>query len=421
MKNSLTSNMFFACLIACYCSTATAQYTTKSNTVADHQVERKMEHYRILKEQGFKDQEIFEDLGNANFLNENYAAASFWYQKLKESKKGAPMSKSYQKRYHYALKMSGATADAGTTEQNDWLAEVASDYQIKKNSVASFLDRPVTEKYRELDFQSSNGSFVVSDQDEAERGLKPIIGDDFDKEHPYKLPVAVTPDGNAAYFSMTVKQKPGTGIFSKKEQVHKIYRAEKVNGKWTNVQEIAAAPKHASAKHPAISADGKRLFFASNMPGSFGAYDIYVSDINGDGSLGTAKNLGRKVNTKENDVYPKVVGNRTLFFASAGRRGYGGLDVYMTQVGKQQVDLAVNLGSDINSMDDDFALAFTSQNGKAYVMSNRGKGKNNVERIAFTYADETQDLTDEKYGDNLMEALNSESQIRYTSSLFEDE
>ena len=89
MKNSLTSNMFFACLITCYCSTATAQYSTKSNTVADHQVERKMEHYRILKEQGYKDQEIFEDLGNANFLNENYAAASFWYEKLKESKKGA--------------------------------------------------------------------------------------------------------------------------------------------------------------------------------------------------------------------------------------------------------------------------------------------------------------------------------------------
>lgn len=212
------------------------------------------------------------------------------------------------------------------------------------------------------------------------------------------------------------------GIFSKKEQLHKIYRADKVNGEWTNIKEVAAAPpEHSSAKHPAISSDGKRLFFASNMPGSYGDFDIYVSEINGDGTLGTAKNLGPKVNTKKNDLYPKVVGNKTLFFASEGRRGgYGGLDVYMTQVSKKKVDLAVNLGSDINSEDDDFAIAFTSENGKAYVMSNRGSGKNAVERIAFTYAEET-DLSEDKNEYNLMEALNSESQIRYTSSIFEDE
>ncbi|MBG48422.1 MAG: cell envelope biogenesis protein OmpA [Pseudozobellia sp.] len=421
MKNSLTSNMFFACLITCYCSTATAQYSTKSNTVADHQVERKMEHYRILKEQGYKDQEIFEDLGNANFLNENYAAASFWYEKLKESKKGAPLSKSYQKRYHYAMKMSGATADALKDETTDWVAEVRSDYQIDNNTVASFLERPVTERYRELDFESTNGSFVVDDQSVAEEGLRAHIGEDVDKEHAYKMPVAVTPNGNVAYFSKTVKEKPMTGIFSKKEQVHKIYRAERVNGDWTNIKEVAVAPNHSSAKHPAISADGRRLFFASNMPGSYGDFDIYVSDINPDGSLGVAKNLGPKVNSKKNDLYPKVVGNQTLFFASEGRRGYGGLDVYMTQVSKKKVDLAVNLGSEINSDHDDFAIAFTSENGKAYVMSNRGKGKNSVERIAFTYAEETQNLSEDKNEYNLMEALNSESQIRYTTSVFEDE
>ncbi|PKB00415.1 WD40 repeat protein [Flavobacteriaceae bacterium MAR_2009_75] len=420
MKNSLTYNVFFALAITCCFSTATAQYSTKSNTVADRQIERKMEHYRILKDQGYTDQEIFEDLGNANFLNENYTAASFWYGQLKESKKGEPLSKSYQKRYDFALKKSNQTADTASLESNDWLAEVKSDYQIKKATVETFLDRPISERYRELDFQSSNGSFVVDDQKVAEQGLKSIIGDDIDKNHPYKMPVAVTPDGNTAFFSKTVSEKPLYGIFSKKEQVHKIFRAERVNGKWANIEEVAAAPSHSSAKHPAISADGRRLFFASNMPGSFGEFDIYVSEILSDGSLGVAKNLGKKVNTEKNDLYPNVVGNKTLFFASEGRRGYGGLDVYMTQVDNRKVDLAMNLGSEINSDDDDFAIAFTSQSGKAYVMSNRGKNKGGVERIAFTYADQEEPSYD-KNEYKLMEALNSESQIRYTSSMFEDE
>lgn len=420
MKNSLTYNVFFALAISCYCSTVTAQYSTNSNTVADRQIERKMEHYRILKDQGYTDQEIFEDLGNANFLSENYAAASFWYGQLKESKKGEPLSKSYQKRYLFALKKSGQVADTASLENTDWLAEVKSDYQIKPNTVESFLDRPISERYRELDFNSSNGSFVVDDQKVAEQGLRAVIGDQEDKEHPYKTPVAVSPDGNTAYFSKIVEEKPLYGLFSKKEQVHRIYRAERIKGKWTNIEEVAAVPKHASAKHPAISADGKRLFFASNMPGSFGDFDIYVSEILSDGSLGVAKNLGRKVNTEKNELYPKVVGNKTLFFASEGRRGYGGLDVYMTQVDKKRVDLAMNLGSDINSDDDDFAIAFTSETGKAYVLSNRGNNRNDVERIAFTYA-EQEDVADDKNEYKLMEALNSESQIRYTTSIFEDE
>ncbi len=419
MKKSLTYNLLFACVITCCCNSITAQYSTNSNSPNIHQVNKKMDNYRFLKRQGYKDKEIFQDLGNANFLKENYVAALFWYEKLKETNKGASLGTSYQKRYDYALEKSVKSTSSKGSNEKDWLAQIESDYKVKKEPLQNLLDRPLAERYRELDFQRKDGKFIVDDQSMAENSLKALIGETNDQNE-YSSPAAVTPDGSTAYFSKTVYEKPLYGLFSKKELAHKIYRADKVEGEWKNVKEVAVSPKHSSSKHPAISADGKRLFFASNMPGTFGEYDIYVSNIQKDGTLGIAKNLGRKVNTKKNDLYPNVVGTNTLFFASEGRDGHGGLDVYMTQVGQRKVDLAVNLGNPINSGEDDFAISFTTENGKGYVMSNRGNNKNSVQRVAFSYT-EKKNISEEKSEYNLLEAFNPDSKIRYTTSIFEDE
>ncbi len=176
-------------------------------------------------------------------------------------------------------------------------------------------------------------------------------------------------------------------MFSKKQPLTKIFKAQRVGDQWTNVEEVGVCPKYASALHPAISQDGKRLFFASDMPGTYGKYDIYVSDINRDGSLGMAKNLGAKVNTKKNDLYPSVVGDNILFFASDGRDGYGGLDLYAVQVASNQVGLAMNIGAPFNSRDDDFALMVEADQGLAYVVSNRGKQTADVKELVFSYGD----------------------------------
>lgn len=119
--------------------------------------------------------------------------------------------------------MSGLLSETAQVEEADWMSEVKKDYQIDNNSVASFLDRPVSERYRELDFQSTNGSFVVDDQKVAEEGLRHVLEEDSDKAHPYKLPVAVTPpDGNTAYFSKTVSEKPCTVFFLKRNSCTKF-------------------------------------------------------------------------------------------------------------------------------------------------------------------------------------------------------
>ncbi|SIS67942.1 WD40-like Beta Propeller Repeat [Zobellia uliginosa] len=420
MKNALFYNVLFAGFFSCCCSSVTAQYSTRDNAAETLQATNKrMENYQYLRSQGYQDKEIFEDLGNANFLNKNYDTALFWYDKLKEVSKSGSLSKNYQKRYDYALAKYHNIGSATSSDNNDWVAQIASDYKVKSKTSKNILDQPLTERYRELDFQRKDGKFIVDDQTIVENELRAFLGDGNVDHNGYKMPVAVSPDGKTAYFSKKVMVKPLYGLFSKEEEVHKIFKAEKVRGKWKNIQEVAVAPKHASAMHPSISSDGKRLFFASNMPGTFGEYDIYVSAIRKDGSMGVAKNLGQKVNTKKDDLYPNVVGTNTLFFASEGRKGQGGLDVYMTQVGQKHVGLAVNLGSPINSSEDDFAISFTSENGKGYVMSNRGNRNAEVQKVAFTYANKrpTEDNSDYR----TLEAFNTDSELRFTSNLFEED
>jgi len=161
--------------------------------------------------------------------------------------------------------------------------------------------------------------------------------------------------------------------------------------------------------------------FASNMPGTLGDYDIYVAKVSSDGHLGIAKNLGKKVNTEKNDLYPNLVDNNTLVFASEGRQGQGGLDVFMVQVEKNDVGLAVNLGSRINSKEDDFSIGFKSNDGMGYVMSNRGKTKESVHQVAFSFGNEKNtDYLDKREFD-LAKVLNSDLEIDYTTSVYEDD
>lgn len=215
-------------------------------------------------------------------------------------------------------------------------------------------------------------------------------------------------------------EKPLYGLFSKKEVMHKLFRADYIDGDWKNIQEVPVAPKYASAMHPAISKDGKRLFFASDMPGSYGQYDIYVADIRRDGSLGVAKNLGEKVNTRENDLYPRLLDDQLLFFASEGHGGFGGLDLYAVQVASRRVGLAVNVGSPFNSGKDDFALSLSQEKGRAYVMSNRATSQHVVQELVFAYEAQDNSRLAENGRYRFLEMRPLQTTAQYTSTMFED-
>jgi hypothetical protein len=395
----------------------------RTNNVKDsdvYEAQKRVDHYHHLRNMGYQDKEIFEDLGNANFLAENYGSALFWYEKLIELSEDGIIGPTYYERYQYAQGRTGRPSFTNVKEDKDWYAAIKADYEINKNSVAYTSATPATDKYRELDFlQQRDASF--DDKVTSMGQLESLIGDSLEDQNGYNAPITMTADGKTAYFSKATYEKPMYGIFSKKEVVHKIYRAEKQDGQWRNVQEVALAPKHYSTIHPTVSADGKRLFFASDMPGTFGKYDIYVAAVQSNGAVGVAKNLGEKVNTDKNELYPNLAGGTTLFFASEGREGYGGLDVFMVQVGHKKVSWAVNLGNPINSKEDDFSIFLMADKGEGYVMSNRGTDRNAINKVAFSYTKDQNTKATEKREYNLLEALNNDLRMDYSSSVFDND
>lgn len=416
MRNTLAYKMVIGCslLIGCYTLNAQNGMAVSNESARMSELEKRQQNYEDLKSLGYTEKEIYQDLGNAHFLSHNYETALFWYEKLMEISPDGQLDSSYQKRYDHALSKLGQEAKKADADEN-WTELVKQDYHMTDASLKS-NKRQLRRNYFKplyIDSDYSTASigndrpYVVKEQE-----VKP------ERELNYESPVVLTRDGNTAYFSKEVLVKPTTGLFSKKQKVHRIFRADKVNGEWKSIKELALCPKDYSALHPAISKDGTRLFFASNMPGTFGEYDIYVSTIKINGVVGVAKNLGTKVNTPKNEMYPKVMEGNTLVFASEGHQGYGGLDVYMVEVEKRNVGLAMNMGSSINSPSDDFSIQFTSGQ-MGYVMSNRGGDGRKTELVAFSFPQEgkTQHARDFQ----LMEALNTEERTQYSTSVFEDD
>lgn len=398
-------------------SSIEAQDAQKSNTELANETQQRIEHYDELAKLGYTDNEIFEDLGNANFLMEKYETAVFWYQKLIDlsQKKGIKVGESYLDRYQYAMGRTGATKSLDIAEEKDWLADIQDDYKVKKEIIIP--EPSLTEKLAQgYQYAGNNSTKALEELVRKENG--------HDTSSPENIaamaPIAIAPDGMTAYFSKATLVKPMYGVFSKKELVHKIFKVEKIDGEWENVQEVAVAPKNSNSMHPAISKDGKRLFFASDMPGTYGEFDIYVAEIHKDGTYGISKNLGEKVNTDKNDLFPNITEDNTLYYASNGRDGFGGLDVYMAQIDNKKVSKSVHLGSPINSSEDDYAIFLMADQGMGYVMSNRGNNQEVGKPIAFAYTSpKTERLREEKEYIAL-EALNVASEAKYTSTIFED-
>ena len=176
-------------------------------------------------------------------------------------------------------------------------------------------------------------------------------------------------DGNTMYFNRTNTSKNNTD--GERIAHVKIYKAEWVDGNWTNVTALPFTSNDYSTEHPTLSKDEKTLYFSSDMPGTIGGFDIYKVAINEDGTYGKPENLGNKVNTKHREQFPYISDYNVLYFASDGHLGFGGLDVFRSNSVNESFDTPVNLGSSINSNLDDFAYVIREKNNKGYVSSNR--------------------------------------------------
>ncbi|NND50967.1 MAG: OmpA family protein [Flavobacteriaceae bacterium] len=178
-----------------------------------------------------------------------------------------------------------------------------------------------------------------------------------------------TKDGKTMYFNRTNKSRSKT---DEDRIAHiKIYKAELVDGQWTKIKALPFNSNKFSTQHPSLSKDEKTLYFSSDMPDGYGGFDIYKIDINDDGSFGEPVNLGPTINTKHREQFPFISDIDVLYFASNGFLGYGGLDVFRSNLVNGEFDNAVNLGDNINSHMDDFAFVVNEKDNQGYVSSNR--------------------------------------------------
>ncbi len=189
----------------------------------------------------------------------------------------------------------------------------------------------------------------------------------------------LTGDGQTMIYSANYTQPGSNGKFNLR-----LIQASYQNGKWQDIGTLPFCSPDYSTTHPFITPDGSMLFFASDRPGGYGGMDIYVAFRQADGSWSAPQNLGNNVNTEGNEVYPYFDG-KYLFFASDGRPGLGGLDIFISKIIDNSPIYTLNLGEPINSPDDDFAIFFGQNSSWALFSSNRsgGKGSDDIYKATF--------------------------------------
>ncbi len=154
----------------------------------------------------------------------------------------------------------------------------------------------------------------------------------------------------------------------------KIYEAQRGPYDWENIRPLPFNSDEYTCFHPALSPDGKRLFFSSNMPGGYGGFDLYYVQRRGD-DWSKPVNLGKAVNSAGNEVFPFVHETGTLFFASDGWGGAGGLDIYMLDMSGEEWGERLHMGAPFNSPQDDLGFILNEEGTLGYLASDREGGK----------------------------------------------
>lgn len=197
-------------------------------------------------------------------------------------------------------------------------------------------------------------------------------------------PLCFTPDGKKVFYTRNniasgKERKDKKGI-----QNLKLYIADVIQDNiWVNEREFEYNSREYSIGHPTVSADGKTLYFVSDMPGGFGGADIYQAAILENNTFGKPENLGKKVNTEGQDMFPWINAENLLFFSSDGHVGLGGLDVFVGVPSGNKSYKILNVGKPVNSSRDDFAFIMNTDGLNGYFSSNRDGGKGSDDIYAY--------------------------------------
>ncbi|HNX78318.1 MAG TPA: OmpA family protein [Prolixibacteraceae bacterium] len=193
-------------------------------------------------------------------------------------------------------------------------------------------------------------------------------------------PVSFTAGYNTAYLTRTVNAKVVKDKDNFRTNRLKVFSAPLGDGKKINFKALPLNTDEYSVGHAAISGDGRKMIFSSDMPGGYGGSDLYLTENTGGGKWSKPLNLGTAINTFGNEVFPVWMNDTTLFFSSDGLMGYGGLDIFEVHLKNGQWGKPVNMLKPLNSSYDDFGMAFVPGKKMGFFSSDRpgGKGSDDI-------------------------------------------
>lgn len=191
--------------------------------------------------------------------------------------------------------------------------------------------------------------------------------------------VSFTPDGQTMY--LTKARRSETSSTSVE-----IYTSRRSDATWSAPQKYEITADTLSAVgHPAVSADGRYLYFCSDMPGGYGGLDIWRVNLND--RVGSLENMGPQINTPGNESFPYSRTDSLLYFASDGHPGFGGLDIFKAKLNTTGEYWSVeNMGQPVNSAGDDFGITF-GPGETGYFSSNRGDARGYDHIFSFELPD----------------------------------
>jgi outer membrane protein OmpA-like peptidoglycan-associated protein len=194
-------------------------------------------------------------------------------------------------------------------------------------------------------------------------------------------PVVFSKDFNKVYFTRNNYSSNKIEKNRKSINVLKIYEANFVDGLWKINQPLELTDAEYSVGHPALNSNGDILYFVSNIPWGYGGTDIYYSKKNGN-KWSPPINMGPVINSEGNEMFPFLQNDSLLNFASDGKGGLGGLDVFEAKCINGTWSAPFNLGSPVNSSQDDFSFIADSSGLNGYFSSGRLGGSDKL--FAFT-------------------------------------
>ena len=363
-----------------------------------------------LVKRGKESKKILLYLANSYFNNSQYEKAVIWYNKL-ISKYANELEPEVFYKASLCFKSQGAY-DLSDTLLEKYIAKtdniVIKDYfkknpnyleKIKQNALPFGISRTIISSENsdfgpsffgddKLFFSSTKNStgnkefewsgepfldLFVADLDSVGNLSNPkMISGQVNTEY-HESSAIVSKDKKKIYFTRNNYTKGKLGKDKYKQVNLKIYSAESNDGKeWTNITELPFNNDNFSCAHPALSLDEKRLYFTSDMPGTFGSSDIWYVDLFDDGEYGEPINLGPQVNTEFRESFPFISENNILYFSSDGWIGLGGFDIYYTSIDQKGFPvMSKNIGEPVNSKLDDFGFIYKDSIDIGYFSSNR--------------------------------------------------